>query len=585
MNYRAITRRSVPALSALLFLAAGVMRGQSVTVSSSPNTVNQSYIEGAKLPAAQTLAVNSSASGATYTATITPTGSTTTAEWLTLSSTSGSLPANVVLYSNPTGLDAGTYTASIAFAPAASVPPGTAGVTNVKLVVTEPLPTLTVSPSSLTFSAASPPVAPQTVTLTTSAGPVAFSASAGTSAWLTVSPTSGVVLPAAPVTLTVSINASVLGANLVPYTGRITLTEIGAASKTQTMTVSFTLTYQQPTLTALWPPTGKAGAAATTVTVFGTGFGSASVVNIAGPPTVALTTVYESPTALSAVIPASQLASGNSLALEVINPAPGGTSSNSETFTFTPTLDEAVSSASFLPGGAPGGLISLFGANIGPTTAASFTDSANYVSTTLGGVSVMIDNVAAPIVYVSQHQINVQIPYGVALGNNMAIVVSNGSNPAANGSINISATSPGIFESPDSTGVMWACALNTRKTTGVVSVNSSSNAAHIGDTITLYLTGQGIYTNVPTPVDGYVIPPGTLPTEPAMPILKAAVTATIAGVSAPVTYSGPFAGGMLGVLEVELTIPTHTTSTKGVPVLVTVGGNVTQGNIMVATQP
>jgi len=101
----------------------------------------------------------------------------------------------------------------------------------------------------------------------------------------------------------------------------------------------------------------------------------------------------------------------------------------------------------------------------------------------------------------------------------------------------------------------------------------------------LYLTGEGTYSNTPTPVDGYVIPPGTVRTDPAMPTLNAAVTATIAGVNAPVTYSGPFAGGMLGVLELELTIPAHTTSTKGVPVVVTVGGITAQAGVMIATQP
>ncbi len=561
------------------------MRGQSVTVTSSPGTINQSYVQGAKLPAAQTIALNTSGPGTTYTATIAPTGTTSTAEWLTLSASSGNLPASVVLYSNPTGLDAGTYTASLTFAPAAAVPPGTAGVTTVKLIVTEPLPTLTVSPTSLTFSAASRPIAPQTVTLTTTAGPVAFSASAGTSAWLTVAPTSGVVLPAAHLTLTVSVNASVVGAQMVPYTGRITLTEIGAASKTQTIAVSFTLNYQPPTVTALWPPTGKAGAGATTITVFGTNFGAASVVSIVGPPVVPLTTTYESPTALSAVIPASQLASGTSLTLQVTNPAPGGASATNQTFTFTPTLDEAVNSASYLGGGSRGELISLFGANIGPVSPASFTVAANYVSNSLGGVGVLVDNVAAPILYVSQHQINVQIPYEASLGAGKAIVVTNGANPSANGTISIAATSPGIFASPDSAGVMWASALNTRKTTGVVSVNSSANAAHVGDTITLYLTGEGTYSNTPTPVDGYAIPPGTVRTDPAMPTLNAAVTATIAGVNAPVTYSGPFAGGMLGVLELELTIPAHTTSTKGVPVVVTVGGIRAQAGVMIATQP
>ena len=58
-----------------------------------------------------------------------------------------------------------------------------------------------------------------------------------------------------------------------------------------------------------------------------------------------------------------------------------------------------------------------------------------------------------------------------------------------------------------------------------------------------------------------------------MPVLDAAVTATIGGVNAPVTCAGPFDGGMLGVLEVTLTVPSHTTSAKGVAVVVTIGGN------------
>jgi uncharacterized protein (TIGR03437 family) len=584
MTYGVLVRRTMATLCAMVLWGGGIARAQTATVTASPGSINLTYVQGGKLPAAQTITVASKTLGVTYTATITATGTTATTQWLTLSAISGTLPAGIILYTNPTGLDAGTYTAALAFAPAAAVPPGTAGVTNVKLVVTEPLPTLSLNPTSLTFSGVSTPVPPQTVTLSTTAGPVAFTASAGTSPWLKVSPATGVVLPAAPLTLTVTVNASILGAQLAPYTGRITLTEIGAISKTQLLPVSFTLSYQQPTVTAVWPPTGKAGGPATTVTVFGTNFGPGSIVNIAGPPAVPLTTSYESPMALSAVIPAAQLAAGTSLLLEVVNPAPGGASAGSQAFTFTPTLDEAVNSASYRAGGAPGEIVSLFGVNIGPSSPVSFAAAANYLSTSLGGVSVLVDNVPAAIVYVSQHQLNVQIPYEVSLGPGKAIVVSNAANPSANGTINIAATSPGLFASPDVTGVLWASALNTGKTNGIVSVNSGSNAAHIGDTITLYLTGEGAYSNTPVPVDGYVIPPGTLPADPAMPVLNAAVTATIAGMNAPVTYAGPFAGGLLGVLQVNVTVPTHSTSTKGVPVIVTVGANATQAGVVVATQ-
>lgn len=577
MNYRVSARTMVPALAALVFL--GGARAQSVTVTAAPNSINICYVEGATtLPSAQNVTVTSSAAGATYTATIAPTGSTNTALWLTATPDSGSLPAKVTLRLNPTGLDAGVYTASVTFAPAAAVPPGTAGVTNVKLVVTEPPPTLTASPSSLTFVSPPAPVA-QAVQLTTSAGPISFVASTGTTSWLSVSPASGVVLPAAPVTLTVSVNAAAVGAQVTPYSGRITLTETGSSTKTQTIPVTFTNSYQVPTVTGLWPPTGKAGSPATTITIFGTNFGPASVANIQGPPVVPLATTYISSTVLYAVIPAAQMAAGNTLIIYVSNPNPGGNSVTTQNFTFTPTVDEAVNSASYQPGGAPGELVTLFGANIGPTTPASMAVAGGYVTQTLGGVSVQVDGSPAPMVYVSQHQINIQIPYEAGIGQNKTIVVSNGANPSANGTVTIAATSPGIF----TVDGVQAAAINTSKTDGSTSINSSTAAAHVGDTVSLYMTGEGTYTTTVAPLDGYIIPPGTA--AAAMPVLNAAVTATIGGVNAPVSYAGPFDGGMLGVCQVNLTVPSHTTSTKGVPVVITVGGNVTQTGVTIATQP
>jgi uncharacterized protein (TIGR03437 family) len=245
-------------------------------------------------------------------------------------------------------------------------------------------------------------------------------------------------------------------------------------------------------------------------------------------------------------------------------------------------VDSAVNSASYTAGGAPGNLITLFGDNIGPTTPASLTFTGNYVDQTLSGVSVKVDNVAAAMVYVSQHQISVQIPYEVSLGTGKAIVVTNGVNPAANGTIDITATAPGIF-TVGGTGSGQAAALNTSASSGAVTINSATSFAHIGDAITLYMTGEGTYSGAPAPVDGYIIPAGTL--VGAMPLLVAApVTVTIGGVNAPVTYAGAFDGGMLGVLQVNATVPTHTTG-KAVPVTVSIGGNAAQAGVTIATAP
>jgi uncharacterized protein (TIGR03437 family) len=357
------------------------------------------------------------------------------------------------------------------------------------------------------------------------------------------------------------------------------LTETGSSAKTQTIPVTSTNSYQVPTVTGLWPPTGKAGAPATTITIFGSNFGPASIATIQGPPVVPLATTFISSTVLYAVIPTAQMAAGNTLTIYVANPAPAGNSVTTQNFTFTPTVDEAVNSASYQPGGAPGELITLFGENIGPTTVAPMTVAGGYVTPTLGGVSVKVDGNPAPMVYVSQHQINIQIPYEATIGPNKTIVVSNGANPSANGTITVAATSPGIFTVD---GVQVA-AINTSVTTGSTSINSATAAAHVGDMVSLYVTGEGTYTSGVAPLDGYVIPAGTA--LAAMPVLNAAVTATIGGANAPVTYAGPFDGGMLGVCQVNLTVPSHTTSAKGVPVVIKIGGNVSQAGVTIATQP
>jgi uncharacterized protein (TIGR03437 family) len=577
MSHRAIVR-SFFRLSGLVLLAGSAAFGQSVTVTTAPGNVNINYLQGAALPAVQTVTVSASAA-ATYTTTITPTGSTLTALWLAASPDSGPLPAKVALHVNPTGLDVGKYTAQVAFTPAAAVPPGTAGLTNVTLVVTAPPPSLTITPASLTFTAPPSPAA-QTVKLATTGGPITFSADNGKVTWLTVAPASGVVLPGGPVTLSVTANPAAVSPSLTANTAKITLTEVGSASKTQTITVTLTDNYQQPTVTGIWPPTGKVNAPATTVKLRGTNFGAGSIAKIQGPPVVALSTAYISPTVINAVIPAAQMTAGTTLTIMVSNPAPGGDSVTTVNFVFTPTVDWAVNSASYASGGAPGTLIMLFGDNIGPTTAASLTSTGNYVDTTLGGVSVTIDGQPAAMVYVSQHQISAQIPYEAAVGTGKTIVVTNGANPAANGAIDITATSPGIFTI---TGSGQAAALNTSATTGAITVNSATTPAHIGDTISLYMTGEGTYSSTPTPVDGYIIPSGTL--RPAMPQLVAApVTVTIGGVPATVTYAGPFDDGMLGVLEVDATVPTHTTG-KAVPVVASIGGNAAQTGVTIATAP
>mgnify|MGYP000935950390 CR=1 FL=1 len=85
-----------------------------------------------------------------------------------------------------------------------------------------------------------------------------------------------------------------------------------------------------PTISLLTPSTATAGGAQFTLTVTGTNFVAASVVNWNG---VALSTTFVGSTSLTAVVPAVNIASPTSANITVSTPAPGGGTSSALPFT------------------------------------------------------------------------------------------------------------------------------------------------------------------------------------------------------------------------------------------------------------
>jgi len=72
----------------------------------------------------------------------------------------------------------------------------------------------------------------------------------------------------------------------------------------------------------------------------------------------------------------------------------------------SPMISSIVSAASLQPNIAPGGIVSIFGANIGtPPVSAQFNDAGLY-PTTLGNTSVTFNGTPAALLYVSTSQIN-----------------------------------------------------------------------------------------------------------------------------------------------------------------------------------
>jgi len=157
--------------------------------------------------------------------------------WLSVTPSSGTAPQTLQVSAALGSLAAGTYTGHITVS-ATGAENSASTITATFVVSTVPAtPALSVSPTSLTFSATeggSNPAA-SSVNITNSAGgSLTFTASSDSS-WLSVSPTSG----SAPGTLQIS---ATLGA-LTPgtYTGHITITAAGVQGSPATVTANFTV--------------------------------------------------------------------------------------------------------------------------------------------------------------------------------------------------------------------------------------------------------------------------------------------------------------------------------------------------------
>jgi uncharacterized protein (TIGR03437 family) len=205
--------------------------------------------------------------------------------------------------------------------------------------------------------------------------------------------------------------------------------------------------------------------------------------------------------------------------------------------------------ASFAAHVSPGALATLFGSNF--TGSGLDAIAPLPLQSSLGGVSVEVNGVAAPVLYASSNQINFQIPWETKAGSATILVSTNGLK-SSQVNITVQAAAPGVFEQNS-----HAVAQNSD-----FSLNSSSNPAKVGGTILAYLTGAGAVSH--QPADGAVASAGPLST------VTSTVTATIGGKIANVAFAG-LAPGFVGLWQVNVVVPAGLT--KGdYPLTVTVDG-------------
>jgi uncharacterized protein (TIGR03437 family) len=151
---------------------------------------------------------------------------------------------------------------------------------------------------------------------------------------------------------------------------------------------------------------------------------------------------------------------------------------------------------------APGELITLFGSGLS-STSMSMAGGQTFPSS-LGGVSVSIDNLPCPIFYVSPTQLSVIVPYGVASNQTglANIQVTNNGVQSNVVQMYLSDSAPGSFSQAQN-GIGSAAALHANG-----NLISSSDPAQPGETIAMFLTGLGTVT--PPITDGDLGPTSPL---------------------------------------------------------------------------
>lgn len=206
-----------------------------------------------------------------------------------------------------------------------------------------------------------------------------------------------------------------------------------------------------------------------------------------------------------------------------------------------------VNAASFAAQVSPGALATMFGSSFTGTGVDAIASLP--LPSSLGGVSVQVNSVAAPVLYASSSQINFQIPWETKSGSATLLVSTNGikSNQM---SISVQAAAPGLFVSGS-----HAIVQNSDFT-----LNSSSNPAKAGDIIMAYLTGAGAVS--PQPADGAAA--GSSSKVTSTP------SATIGGQPVTNVQFAGLAPGFVGLWQFNLQVPSGVTG--DVPLTVTVGG-------------
>ncbi len=218
---------------------------------------------------------------------------------------------------------------------------------------------------------------------------------------------------------------------------------------------------------------------------------------------------------------------------------------------------------------APGEIVAVKGSGLGPADGVGYAlDPNGRLSTQAAGVQVLFDEFPAPLVYVSQSQVNAIVPYGIEGRSSVTVTVKYQGAPPATFAVAVTDSAPGIF-SADSSGHGQGAILNFDG-----SYNSSSDPAAQGSMVQMWGTGEG--QTDPPGVDGQFAN-GVYP-KPRVPL-----SVTVGGVPAEIGYQGAAPAAPAGLFQLNFKIPAGLPS-GDLPVVVHSGAATSQTGLTVAVR-
>jgi uncharacterized protein (TIGR03437 family) len=250
---------------------------------------------------------------------------------------------------------------------------------------------------------------------------------------------------------------------------------------------------------------------------------------------------------------------------DVVSTTPDVTSVSINT---TLRVDSVVNAASLAMNQpvAPGSLVTIFGAGLGPATGVA--SSSGSLPDSIAGVSVTFSGIPAALSFVSARQIDAQVLWEISGGANVVVAVS-GALTAAFG-VSTAPLAPGVYATASGQAFAFNSDGSLAGPNGFI-LGVPSHPAVAGDTLTVLANGLGPVT--PSIADG-ATSSDAVRTAGSTPVF-------IGGVACNVPFAG-LSSTQVGVNQLNVVVPPGVHGV--VPLQINAGGIVTAPSVTIAVQ-